>query len=230
MGDEKKDPDSIFKYLGFDIHPGKVGEFWQSESERKQYLRQVEARGGQLRILDRDSSLLNVRLMSTADKIISLIGSAILIIAFFLPVYSIDTSGGGISGSAISYFLNLPFIGGYAAWGGFDMILVVIVFSLLLLSCPVAGIMNILGILNKNKGDGYLATVKEYSRFTLVPIFLYILLFVLLLFGGPQPFGSLGTEAIGDSLNLAAIFTMTGVGFWLNIAGLAIGFAQSRGL
>lgn len=229
MGNKQPDPDDKFKYLGFEINPGKIGEFWQSDDERKKYLKRIQG-GGQLSVLDRESSLININLMSSADKIISYIGNIILILAFFLPAYSIGLQGKTLSGSAISYFLNLPFIGAYAAWGGGAMILIVIVYSLLLLACPAAGILNIIGLLNKDKGDNYLETVKKYSRITFVPIALYIVLLVSLLFGGPHPFGSLGVDAIGESLNLMAIFTVAGAAFWINIAGLSIAFAQSRGL
>ncbi len=229
MGNKQPDPDDKFKYLGFEINPGKIGEFWQSDDERKKHLKRIQS-GTQLSVLDRELSLININLMSSADKIISYIGNIVLILAFFLPAYSIGLSGKTLSGSAISYFLNLPFIGAYAAWGGGAMILIVIVYGLLLLACPAAGILNIIGLLNKDKGDNYLETVKKYSRITFVPIALYVILLVSLLFGGPHPFGSLGVEAIGESLNFMAIFTVAGIGFWINIAGLSIAFAQSRGL
>ncbi len=230
MGNKKPDSDAIYRYLGFDIYPGNVEDFWKSDDEKKRFVRQVKARDGQISILDRDTAILNIKSMTAVDKAVSIIGGAILILAFFLPVYSIDPSGRGISGSAISFFLNLPFIGSYAASGGIVMILTMIIFALLLLSCPVAGALNILGVLNKNKGDKYLETVKKFNRFTYVPILLYALLFIILLFGGPHPFGSLGISGIGESLSLLAIFTMTGVGFWLNIVGLILGFAQARGI
>jgi len=230
MGTKQPDPDALYKYLGFEINPGKIKDFWQSEDERKAYLKKVQAKGGQLSILDRDSSLLNVRLMSSTDRIISFIGNIILLLAFFLPAYSISLPGHKLSGSAISFFINLPFIGAYAAWGGVSMIFILIIFALILVSCPAAGVMNIIGLLNKNQGEQYLEIVKKYSRFTLVPIVLYAILLFALLFGGSQPFGSLGSDSIGDSLTIVALFTMTGAGFWLNAAGLAIGFAQSRGL
>lgn len=229
---ENKEPesDAIFKYLGLQVHPGKIQEFWESDDEKKRFLSGVRTRGGQLSVLDRDTALVNIDLMSGTDRVISLIGGIILIIAFFLPVYSIGLGERAISGSAISYFINLPFIGRYAAWGGFGMIITMIVFALLLLSCPAAGVLNILGLYNKKKGDEYLATVKRFSRFNYVPILLYLALMVLLVLGGPHPFGSLGIDGLGESLGLLSIFTMTGIAFWLNIVGLAIGFAQSRGL
>lgn len=230
MGNKKPDSDAIYRYLGFDVHPGKIDDFWKSDDEKKRFVRQVNARDGQISILDRDTAILNIKSMTAIDKAVSIVGGAILVLAFFLPVYSIDPSGRGISGSAISYFLNLPFIGSYAAWGGIVMVLTMIIFALLLLSCPVAGVLNILGVLNKNKGDKYLETVKKFNRFTFIPILLYALLFIILLLGGPHPFGSLGISGLGESLSLLAIFTMTGVGFWLNIVGLIVGFAQARGI
>lgn len=230
MGNKKPDSDAIYRYLGFDVYPGKVDDFWKSDDEKKRFVRQVKARDGQISLLDRDTAILNIKSMTVVDKAVSIIGGAILILAFFLPVYSIDPSGRGISGSAISYFLNLPFISSYAASGGIVMVLTMIIFALLLLSCPAAGVLNILGILNKNKGDKYLETVKKFNRFTYVSILLYALLFIILLFGGPHPFGSLGIDGIGESLSLLAIFTMTGIGFWLNIVGLVLGFAQAQGI
>ncbi len=230
MGDKKPASDAIYKFLGFDVYPGKVEDFWKSDDEKKRFVKQVKARNGQISVLDRDTALLNIKSMTAVDKAISIIGGAILILAFFLPVYSIDPSGRGISGSGISYFLNLPFIASYAAWGGIVMILTIIIFFLLLISCPVAGVLNILGVLNKNKGDKYLETVKKFNRFTYIPILLYALLFIILIFGAPHPFGSLGVSGIGETLNLLAIFTLTGIGFWLNIVGLILGFAQARGI
>jgi len=230
MGAKQQDPDALYKYIGFEINPGKIGNFWKSDEERKTYVKKVQARGGQLSVLDRDSSVLNAELMSKTDKIISIIGNVILILAFFLPVYSISLASGSLSGSGISFLLNLPFIGSYAAWGGGGMIFTLAIMVLIVISCPAVGVLNILGLLNKNKGERYLTTVKSYSRFTLIPIALYVLLIISLIFGGPQPFGSLGVESLGDSLNIVALFTLTGVGFWLNVVGLAIGFAQSRGI
>jgi hypothetical protein len=168
--------------------------------------------------------------MSSADRIISYIGSVLLVISFFLPVYSFEAGGKQISGSAFSFFANLGIAGGYASWGGGIMVLSLIIFALILIACPIAGVLNFLGLLNKGKGDDYLAAVKKNSRFLFIPIALYGVLILLLLIGSPQPFGSLGVSALGDSFGLGAIFTLTGVGFWLNIAGLAIGFAERRGI
>jgi hypothetical protein len=230
MPKKKDDPDAIYRYLGFGINPGKIKEFWDTEEEKKKYTKKVQARGARLSTLERETSTRNMNLMTTVDKTFSLIGGLILIAAFFFPIYSIDPEGKAISGSGISFLINLPFIGSYASGGGIIMILALVVFSLILLTCPVAGVLNILGLFNKNTGDKYLETVKKYSRFTFVPILLYVLLLVILIIGAPHPFGSLGIDALGDHLGFGAIFTLTSYGFWLYIVGLLFGFAQSRGI
>lgn len=230
MANKEPNTDDMVKYLGFGIHPGKIEEFWKSDEEKKQYLEGVKARGGEVSILDRDSSLLNVRLMSPVDRAISLFGSFLLIISFLLPVYSFTVQDRYISGNAISYLLNLGFLGSYASTGGFIMILALVIFAAILIANPVVGVLNIMGLLNKNKGYEYLERVKKTNRYYLILLGLYVLLMLVLLIGAPQPFGAAASEALGDSINLSAIFKLTGLGFWLGIAGLAIGFAQSRGI
>lgn len=230
MPKKKDDPDAIYRYLGFGISPGKIKEFWDNEEEKKNYVKKVQSRGARLSTLERETSARNMNLMTAVDKTFSLIGGLILIIAFFFPIYSIDPEGKAISGSGFSFLLNLPFIGAYASGGGLVMMLALFVFTLILITCPVAGVLNIMGLFNKNKGDQYLQTVKKYNRFTFVPIMLFILLFIILIIGAPHPFGSLGIKALGDSLGLGAIFTLTSYGFWLYIVGLLFGFAQSRGI
>jgi hypothetical protein len=233
MANSQPTTDDLIRYLGYEVHPGKIGEFWKSEDEKKQFEKRVKAGGGQLSVLDREAALLNVKLMTGVDKAIGFLGSLLLILSFFVPVYSFtlsaDTdSARHISGSAISFFANLPLIGGYASWGGGVMIWSLLIFSLILIACPVVGVLNILGLMNKRTGDEYLYAVKEYSRYGYVLLFLYILLVIGLLFGAPHPFGSLGV--FGESFNLSAIFRLTGIGFWFGIAGMAIILSERRGL
>jgi len=78
MGKKEADPDAIYRYLGLGIHPGKIEEFWDSDEEKKKYAGRVKAQGGKLSILERDNSLRNANLMTSFDKIFSMVGGAIL--------------------------------------------------------------------------------------------------------------------------------------------------------
>src|SRR4030067_1174642 len=88
MAEKQPSTDDLIRYLGYEVHPGKIEEFWKSEDEKKQYLQRIKGSGGQLSALDRDAAILNVKLMTGIDKVIAFIGSILLMISFFLPVYS----------------------------------------------------------------------------------------------------------------------------------------------
>jgi hypothetical protein len=227
MANKEPENDDIIRYLGFGVSPGKIGEFWNSGDEEKQYRQQVKARGGKVGVLQRGTSILNTKLMSGVDKIISYIGSVLLVIGLFLPAYSFDLGGKQVSGSALSYFANIGTIVGGASDSGFILILAFLVFTLFLIACPVAGVINFLGLMNKAQGDDYLAAVKKNSRFLFIPMALFGLLLLFLIIGSSMP---TGLSSLGESFNFGAIFTMTGAGFWLLVAGLAIGFAERRGI
>lgn len=227
MAQKEPENDDIVKYLGFGVHPGKIGEFWSSGDEEKSYRQEVKARGGKIGVLDRDSAILNTTLMSGVDKVIAYVGSILLILAIFLPVYSFDLNGKQVSGSLLSYLINIGTIFGGAADSGFILILACLVATLFLISCPALGVLNILGLMNKAKGDDYLEMVKKNTRFIFIPLMLFGLLLLLLIIGGGMP---RGLAPLGEAFNLGAIFTMTGIGFWLSIGGLAIIFAERRGI
>jgi len=224
MANKEPENDDIIKYLGYQIHPGKIGEFWKSEDEKKHYLQDVKSQGGQS-VLDRDTAILNVRLMSAADKAISIFGSILLIIGFFFPIYSFAVDGRQVSGSALSYFINIGTIAGYASDSGIILLFCFLLFTLILLASPVLGVLNLMGLISKKTGEDYLDAIKKNSRFFLIPMGLYVLLFLALIIGGPHP-----VKSLGETFNFGAVFTMTGLGFWFNIAGLAIVFAERRGI
>jgi hypothetical protein len=224
MANKEPETDDIIKYLGYEIHPGKIGEFWKSDEEKKQFLQQVKAKGGQS-VLDRETAIMNARTMSLADKVVSYFGSILLILGFFFPIYSFEIDGRSVSGSALSYFANIGSVVGYASDSGIILLLCFLLFTLILLANPVLGVLNILGLMNKKSGEEYLDAVKHNSRFFFIPLGLYLLLFLALIIGGPHP-----ARALGESFNLGAVFTMTGLGFWMNIAGLVLVFAERRGI
>lgn len=224
MANKEPENDDIIKYLGYQIHPGKIGEFWKSDEEKKQYLQQVKSRGNQS-VLDRETAILNARTMSLADKAVSFFGSILLIIALFFPLYSFNLDGRHVSGSGLSYFFNIGSAAGYAADGGIILLLCFLLLTLILIASPVLGVLNIMGLINKKTGEEYLDTLKKNSRFLFIPLGLYLLLLLALIIGAPNP-----VRSLGDTFNFGAVFTMTGLGFWLNISGLALVFAERRGI
>lgn len=74
-----------FKYIGFEIYPGKTKEFWQNEEEKKKFLEEVRQKGSQSTLLERDHSLVKVKVFSSVDKLILTITSILMVVSLFLP-------------------------------------------------------------------------------------------------------------------------------------------------
>lgn len=91
-GDKKKQPydnsNERFKYIGFDVFPGKPGNLFKSDEERKSLIEKVMAKFGHSQGEVRDGcTLLEVR-VSNAEKMFMAAISAIMILALFLPWFS----------------------------------------------------------------------------------------------------------------------------------------------
>jgi hypothetical protein len=91
-GDKKKQPydssNERFKYIGFDVFPGKAGNLFKSDEERKSLIEKVMAKFGQSQGEVRDRcTLLEVR-VSNAEKMFLAAISVILILTLFLPWFS----------------------------------------------------------------------------------------------------------------------------------------------
>ncbi|MEE9443053.1 MAG: hypothetical protein V3V99_10355 [candidate division Zixibacteria bacterium] len=91
-GEKKKQPydssNERFKYIGFDVFPGKAGNLFKSDEERKSLIEKVMAKFGQSQGEVRDRcTLLEVR-VSNVEKMFLAAVSVIMILAIFLPWFS----------------------------------------------------------------------------------------------------------------------------------------------
>ncbi len=80
--------DKRFKYIGFDVFPGKAGDIFKSEEERKSLIQRVRERmaRGQERVRER-CTLMESRI-SGVEKGFLTAAAVVMIVALFLPWYS----------------------------------------------------------------------------------------------------------------------------------------------
>jgi hypothetical protein len=79
-----------FKYVGFEVHPGRIKNQFKSEAEKKSFierLRMKRENKGPLGVLRDDCTLLEPR-VSTSDRIVLAIACVMMVFALFLPWYS----------------------------------------------------------------------------------------------------------------------------------------------
>lgn len=89
-GDKKKkefNPDDRFKYIGFDVHQGKIRDFFKSDSEKESWIKRVQEKrkaGSRLR----DESSFDQPRVAGYEKIVLTITSLVLVASLFLPWFS----------------------------------------------------------------------------------------------------------------------------------------------
>jgi len=214
---EKVDP--RFKYIGFDVHPGKAKSFWKSEEERKRYEKRIKEQkeGAQA---ERAFSFVHVEMVSAADKFFLTLGNLILIAGLFLPWFRFTYGESAVQFSGLGVLANLSFVGSLASWSGIAAQLEVIVLSILIVLAPLVGILS-LAMLYRGKSaeERYLRGVKNSSRLFFILMLLWVLVLVVAAIGFAMPLGNLGIPQIGmDSFNLLSFLTTASVGFYLTFA------------
>lgn len=214
---EKVDP--RFKYIGFDVHPGKAKSFWKSEEERKRYEKRIKEQkeGAQA---ERAFSFVHVEMVSAADKFFLTLGNLILIVGLFLPWFRFTYGESAVQFSGLGVLANLSFVGSLASWSGIAAQLEVVVMSVLIVLAPLVGILN-LAMLYRGKSaeERYLRGVKNSSRLFFILMLLWVLVLVVAAIGFAMPLGNLGIPQIGmDSFNLLSFLTTASVGFYLTFA------------
>lgn len=90
---EKVPEEDRFKYIGFEIYPGKPRQFWENEEEKKNYLEDIRRKKSSSSLLEREHSLIKMVLFSKTDKVVLTIASIFMVLGVFLPWFSIKGIG-----------------------------------------------------------------------------------------------------------------------------------------
>lgn len=228
---EKINPEELrYNYIGFDVAPGKIKEFWASEEEKKSYIEKIRARLGKKHTIERDFSMVNAKQINKADRIIISFASALMIISLILPYYSFEAFGSAVTGSPISYMLNLGYISNFVAWGSFVMMLILALSVIMILLSPIIGVINLVALNTSLESKNYFARLKKVGKLNLLALILYLLLFALIATGQANPFGSLGIEALGENLSLLSLLGLSSFSLWLNIGAHFLGMIPAMEL
>jgi hypothetical protein len=222
--EDKISEDLRFKYIGLEIFPKKVKDFWKDEEEKREYLEKVKQEKSQATLLDRDYSLVKVSVFSKTDKIVLSITSFLLAISLFIPWFSVRGENLHSSYIGLGFIFKLGTLFGYASSSGFGAILFLVLLSLVILFSCAAGILNLLSLFKKyNETERYLANLKKTLKLNLIPLALWVVLILISMIGMPTPFAkSLGVKGLGDSFNVLSFFALSSYGMWFSLACLII--------
>ncbi|MEW5922658.1 MAG: hypothetical protein AB1746_01580 [Candidatus Zixiibacteriota bacterium] len=81
------DPDNRFKYIGFEVHPGKIKDLFKSETEKDALVKQVKAKR-ESGVHGREVTTFDAPRIASYEKIVLTITSLVLIVSLFFPWFS----------------------------------------------------------------------------------------------------------------------------------------------
>lgn len=89
-GRKRISPEERFRYIGFDVFPGKPGEIFKSDSERTKLVAEADKRRNSGNTLRDDCKLLEER-VSGMERTVLTVAAVVMVLALFLPFYRSNT-------------------------------------------------------------------------------------------------------------------------------------------
>jgi len=206
---EEVPEETRYKYIGFEIFPGKTKEFWQSEEERRKYLDEIKQKHTESALLERDHSLVKMKVFTQMDKFILTITSLLMVVSLFLPWFSVNGVGS-------LFFFSVGSLPVSGALFGIFMVLVI----LTTLSSAGSGVISLLALYKKyGDTDSYLLNLKKKLKLNYFPLILWTVLILISLIGMPT---NSPDSPLGGSFNVISLFTASSLGIWLSLPSLII--------
>ena len=206
---EKVSEEDRFKYVGFEIYPGKTKDFWESEEEKNKYLEERRQKKSQSSLLEREHCLIKTVLFSKADKVILTFTSLLMVASLFLPWFSVKNVG------------SLFFFGiGKLPVTGVLFGLFMVVMILTIISSAVAGVISLLALYKKETDkEIYLTNLKKKLKLNYIPLILWGVVIIISMIGMST---SSPDSPLGGSFNIINLFTVSSIGLWLSLPSLII--------
>jgi hypothetical protein len=82
------DPEKRFKYVGFDVQPGKIKDLFKSEAEKEEWVEKVRERRKKSGSRIRDASSFEKPRVAGYEKAVLTVTSLLMVISLFLPWFS----------------------------------------------------------------------------------------------------------------------------------------------
>lgn len=222
MAERQEEELKRYNYIGFQTYPGKVKEFWQNPEEERAVKEKLKAENLGL-AFERDESFLFNPVLSKVERSIMMAGALLTVISFFLPWFSFTFGGEHVSVIGPGFLTALPFLGSLGAWGSGLEFSALFTMSALMLITPVLGLLYLVTLAKPGKQDDKsYSRIKTVSQLFYIPIVLWVSTLIIASVGFPMPFGNLGIEEIGSSFDLLSFLSMSGLGFYLTLAGSII--------
>jgi hypothetical protein len=222
-----------YRYIGFDVFPKRIREFWKSDAERATHLAHVRETGGRFVPLSRGNSLVAAPELSGFERIVLTLTSLLLIAAPFLPWFVFTREGERFSYSGLSLLAHAGTVMSYLSMGAGLLTTAFVLLLVLMLAGTLFGIATLV-FLYTRRGDNGEAQVRGVRRILFLqylPIIGWVVFFSITAAPTVIPFAaSLGLGQVEDSLNIASLAASSSIGLWVPFAVLWVNAIKANDL
>ncbi len=225
------DDDLRFRYIGFDVYPGKGDKFWKSDAEYDTLLQKVRSMTS-VADRERENSIIRLPDISKIDRLVLTLSNAALIACIFFPWLSYHTAQGL---QTKLWFGVLGMLGGIlggawqvSTWAGLASLWGLLVFLL----TPVLGVLGLATIFMKAKSeDDYTKRVRLVLRLNYIGFAAWFLAVIFVLPGGSiAPLTQAGLTRLGESFTIVTVFKSISYGILIPIALFYLNAIKSNDL
>jgi hypothetical protein len=209
---ETIDPQTRFRYIGFQVFPKEEKPFFASQEEEKTYRERARAASME-EMAERQFSLLFVPAFSRLDKIVLLLCGFLMVGGLFLPWAYVSEGGRWHTYFGFQLFGYLgPLVGpafetGWNAGGSVALLLLNLVLA------PVFGIWLLLVLLTKKfDTPGKQKSLKRMLQLHGLPLLAWLTVLVFSAIGFAVPSSPL--PILKEGFNIVDLISSSGPGFW----------------
>jgi hypothetical protein len=244
--------DERFRYVGFEVYTGKIGDVFKSDDERKSLIAKVMAKFHKSEGEVRDHCTLLEERVSKGEKMFMTVIAVLMVVSLILPWFSgyyeiVNTKQVPIEAAAVDSTGTKPVemttvttvthdnrsISGLGAFGylgqafsgGFGLMLSGLLMLLYFLCCPILAVFNlyILHKVKKPNPDEYVLYLKRMLRYNWIPVLMWLAMFLLAFMGSSYGFDTKGMiKQVGASYGIATFIGLTSFGVYLSLAAFLL--------
>jgi hypothetical protein len=225
--DKQVNPEERYRYIGFEVFGDKPQKFWKDDEEKKSHIQRVKAAVGSLY----RNSVVYASVLSKTDRLFIIFASALMILAPFLPWFSVKSLCGSQSFLGVTGLFGMGSFWFYVSkMGGMVVPLSIYLLALLSYISLAIGVWTLLTVYGKAPSEeAYLAKLKKVLRFNAIPLGVFLLIIVLSLIGQRIPFGPyLGIENLSGHYSIVTLIQFSSIGLWMSFFGFMLNFNKSK--
>jgi len=228
--------DLRYRYIGYEVFPSKVKEFFKSDAEKKHYEEQVEEYTKTHNSSMRSGTAVSANLLGTTDRIVLTLTSIGLIAGAILPWFSVSSIYGNLKIPGLTGFSAISHLSGLIAQASGALPTLVYVFSGLALLSLFFGIATLIMLYLPSKDkSAALARLKHILGWQYLPLTIWAGVFIYLIIGVSIPFGEeisniYMIKGLGSKFNIVTFWAFAQPALWVAFCSLVINAVKSNEL